>query len=119
MVDTPQTKLTKDELSVLQHTLGLNQHGRRKQDRNHFVGDSPVLRKLAADGLMEVHPHSGSELSGGSPAYFATVEGRLAAIDQSPAPPKLTRSQKRYRRFLASDIGISFGEWLKTEGLNG
>jgi hypothetical protein len=44
--------------------------------------------------------------------------GRLpAGIDvvafESPLPPKLTRSQKRYRDFLSSDCGYSFREWLQ------
>ena len=32
---------------------------------------------------------------------------------------KLTRSQKRYRRYLDSDSSLSFGEWLQNYGQRG
>lgn len=35
--------------------------------------------------------------------------------EASPRPPKLTRSQMRYQRFLDADSGVSFREWLRYE----
>lgn len=32
-------------------------------------------------------------------------------------PRKLTASQKRYKRYLDADSGLSFKEWLKTESV--
>ncbi len=32
---------------------------------------------------------------------------------ESPKPPKLTRSQIRYREFLRADSGLSFIEWIR------
>lgn len=39
--------------------------------------------------------------------------GEKAVAEQSPAPPKLSRSQKRYRAFLNADSDLTFREWLK------
>jgi hypothetical protein len=48
--------------------------------------------------------------------YFncsVTEDGKRAMLAASPNPPKLTRSQRRYREFLDADSGLSFLEWLK------
>ena len=49
------------------------------------------------------------------PYFNCTVadKGKEAVRRESPVPPTLTRSQKRYLRFLDADSGLSFGEWLK------
>jgi hypothetical protein len=51
------------------------------------------------------------------PYYNCTVTdaGKVAMLEQSPKPPKLTRSQQRYRRYLDADAGASFREWLEWE----
>ena len=46
-----------------------------------------------------------------------TDAGKEAVKRESPKPPKLTRSQKRYRAFLKADTGESFGQWLKDQQL--
>lgn len=45
--------------------------------------------------------------------FTVTDKGKTAIKELSPAPPKLTPGQKRYLRWLNSDCGLSFGEWLK------
>lgn len=42
-----------------------------------------------------------------------TDEGKAAMLRESPAPPKLTRSQQRYRDYLEADTGFSFREYLE------
>ena len=42
-----------------------------------------------------------------------TEAGIEAVRHESPTPPKLTRSQRRYREFLDADSGMSFMEWVK------
>lgn len=68
--------------------------------------------KLVALGYMETFERKYL------PYYNCTVTeaGKAAMLEQSPKPPKLTRGQKRYRRFLDADTGESFGEWLKWHG---
>lgn len=106
--------MTADQLQIMQHSLGLDQHGQGTMYRNHFCAgedDEPACRELVAMGYMRVwHPNQ-SPL----PYYNCTVteEGKRAVREQSPKPPKLTRSQRRYRAFLEADCGHSFGEWLK------
>ena len=108
-----------EQLSILQHTLGVDDHGQGNQFRNHFcIGpgttDYPHCQSLVAQGLMT--QRAGNALSGGSDVFMVTDAGKAFVREQSPKPIQLTRSQRRYRNFLASgagDIGYTFGEWLK------
>lgn len=107
-------KLTKNQLEILQHALGLDQYGQGWHWRNHFVGDEEDCRPLVAMEYMIECP--ASELTGGSPLFHVTKQGIAAVAEQSPKPPKLTRAQLRYRAFLNADTGLSFGEYLKRSG---
>ena len=106
------------KLKILQHSLGLNQYGEGRQYRNHFVtgpgsADYDDCLALVADGLMV--ERAGSEISGGYPVFCVTQKGVDFVKSHSPARPpekKLSRSQKRYRAWLASDCGLPFAEWL-------
>ncbi|MEK9505132.1 hypothetical protein [Gaopeijia maritima] len=103
-------------LQILQHALGLDQYGRGTGYRNHFVTgpgskDWDDCRALTEAGLMEMR--GGSELSGGDAVFHVTDRGRAAVRAHSPEPPRLTRSQRRYARYLAMDTGMPFGEWLR------
>lgn len=112
--------LSSRQLEVLQHSLGVDQYGQGEMYRNHFCaggGDEDTCRELVALGYMRLWPHANPE-TGETPGYpyyncSVTEAGRLAMLQQSPKPPKLTRSQQRYRRFLKADTGTSFREWLK------
>jgi hypothetical protein len=112
--------LREELLHILQHSLGLDEHGlyRGERDgyRNHFVtdgdsGDGRMCRELVALGLMV--EHASREITGGMSTFTVTDAGRDAVAEQSPSAPKLTRSQKRYQRFLIHDNGMSFREWLR------
>lgn len=115
MTDCPI--ITRAQLEILQHSLGLDEYGRGREYRNFFCaggGDEDVCRELVALGLMK--QHRTTEVY---PYYNCSVTdaGKQAVRDQSPAPPKLTRSQRRYRQFMdsgAGDCGYSFGDWLKS-----
>lgn len=109
--------LTRDQLSILQHSIGADQFGRQPQgsSRNHFVteptsDDGRVCESLVILGLM-VSCGSQGELTGGMTLYRATQLGIEAVSQFSPKPPKLTRSQRRYRDWLHADPGVSFAEW--------
>ena len=105
--------MTPEQLQILQHSLGLDQYGKGRETRNHFcagVADEPICRELVAMGYMV--QHRTTEVF----PYFncsVTDAGRQAVRNESPNPPKLTRSQKRYRQFLDADTGMSFIEYLK------
>ncbi|WP_234455823.1 hypothetical protein [Stenotrophomonas sp. S41] len=108
--------MTKDELNILQHSLGLDQHGRGDSRRNHFVTsegsvDHRHCMALFNRGLMT--RTVGFALAGGSDVFTVTGAGREAVKAYSPAPPKLTRSQQRYQQFLRYDGGVTFGEYLR------
>jgi hypothetical protein len=108
--------LTFEQLHILQHSLGLDQFGKGKSYRNHFVTDpgtpdGSVCLALCRLGLM-VDCGLG-RVFGGMHVFRVTNLGLAAVRDQSPAPPRLTRSQRRYREFLDADSGLSFGEWLR------
>ena len=107
--------LTTEQLHVLQHALGVDEYGQGKQYRNHFCAgadDEAVCRELVDMGYMETfeRPYL---------SYYncmVTEAGKAAMAAESPKPPKLTRSQVRYRLFLSHDSGMGFGEWLKVYG---
>ena len=105
--------MTPRQLETLQHALGLDQYGQGKMYRNYFCaggGDVAVCRSLVEMGYMRHHSTTAV-----FPDYNCSVTeaGKQAVRDESPPPPKLTRSQQRYRAFLHADCGYSFGEWLK------
>jgi hypothetical protein len=103
------------QLEIMQHCWGADEYGRRKKfsERNYFCAglkDEEDCRALIAIGYMREHkrtewlPYLNCS---------CTDAGVMAMNRESPAPPKLTRSQQRYRRFLSDDLDISFREWLK------
>lgn len=105
-----------EHLPILQHSLGVDKYGRGSQYRNYYVIGPECdgfadCRELVAAGLMS---DSGpcSSMSG-MHVFRVTDEGRSAMRSASPLPPKLTKSQQRYRDFLNADSGLSFIEWLK------
>ena len=105
--------MTAAQLQVLQHSLGVDQYGQGRMYRNHYVGECAECSQLVEMGFMR--QYRASELTGGDPLFRVTDEGKAAMLAESPKPPKLTRSQQRYRRWLndAADAGWSFGDWLK------
>ena len=107
--------MTSKQLEILQHSLGLDQYGQGNMYRNHFCAgedDEAVCHELVALGYMQQHPATKWL------PYFncsVTEEGKQAVRRESPKPPKLTRSQKRYQEFLDADSGMKFGEWIKAK----
>ena len=107
--------MEREQLEVLQHSLGVDQYGRGTMYRNHYVGECEACWLLASAGLMTVHP--ASELTGGDRWFRVTEEGKAAMLRESPKPPKLSRSQERYRQYLdwADDDGGTFREFLRDQ----
>ena len=105
--------MTPKQLEILQHTLGLDRYGQGTMYRNHFCAgedDEQTCKELVALGYMRQRP-----TTEWLPYFncYATEEGKQAVLRESPKPPKLTRSQKRYRAFLDADTGMTFKEWIK------
>jgi hypothetical protein len=110
------------DLQILQHALGVNQYGEGTQFRNHYVTskegpDGLVCKNLVERGLMTQREVS-RELTGGAEYFAATPSGVSYVAAQSPKPPKLTRKQMNYRRWLAANTGASFHEWLGAPSLH-
>ena len=110
--------MTPDQLHILQHSLGVDFHGRGRQYRNHFAtgpegDDFPLCRELVALGYMT---DSGPrEMAGGMHFFYVTEAGKAAMTAESSPAPKLTRSQRRYRQWLdGASNSMRFGEWLKS-----
>jgi hypothetical protein len=104
--------LTPKQLEILQHAFGVDQYGRGEMYRNHFCAggsDEAICRELVGMGYM--HNFEREWL----PYYncVVTEAGKVAMRAESPKPPKLSRSQLRYERFLDADTGESFREWLR------
>ena len=107
--------MTKDQLHILQHALGVDEYGLGEQYRNHYVGGAEECRPLVDMGYMT--EHKASEITGGDPLFTVTDKGKKAVKDESPKPPKITRSQQRmmdYRDF--SDVNdCTFREFLEIQ----
>jgi hypothetical protein len=105
--------MTPEQLHILQHTLGCDKYGLGEQYRNHYVGGVEVCRPIVALGYMkECKPRS---ISGGDPWFIVTDKGKKAVKDESPKPPKITRSQQRmidYRQF-ADAFDCTFKDFLR------
>jgi hypothetical protein len=105
-------------LHILQHSLGLDDFGQGKPYRNHFVTGpgcdnwSLCMAHVEAGRMVRHEPR---EIFGGADSYcfVVTEAGKEFVREHSPKPPKLTRSQRMYQRFLDCDSGMKFGEWLK------
>lgn len=111
--------MSESRLSILQHALGLDQYGQGRPYRSHYVagpGNSEwsLLGEMADEGLLV--NFGSSEIYGGDYCFAVTDRGRDFVRVNSPAPPKLTRSQRRYRDFLDADSGLSFYEWITSKG---
>lgn len=103
------------DLHIIQHALGVDKYGRGLQYRRHFVTgkgslDHATCMDLVARGLMV--RRDGDELTGGDDLFLVTDDGKRWMSENSPPPPKLTRSQQRYRSYLNSDSSLTFREWL-------
>jgi hypothetical protein len=105
-------------IRILQHSLGVDQYGQGSQYRNHYaVGlgcDSfDDCTQLVQSGHMI--DHGARESWGGMHHFAVTPKGIDSVALESPAPPKVSRSRARYLKFLRSDCGLTFGEWLKSK----
>lgn len=108
------------ELHILQHSLGVGDYGDKQSYRNHFVtgegcSDYQICQALVEKGLMKIRPMN-KMLTGGDDCFVVTPKGiDYVALNspQRPPEPKLTRSQKNYRDYLAADCDFSFGEWMR------
>lgn len=112
------SKLSPQQLRILQHSLGVNEYGEGNQYRNHFVTspeipDGKLCEELVSLGMMT--SQGPRALAGGMHCYNVTPQGIDAVALQSPVRPprpKLTRSQQRYRDYLESETSDSFSQWI-------
>lgn len=107
--------MTPEHLHILQHSLGLDEYGRGTMYRDHFVTgegskDHAACVELTALGFMTRRP--AVQLFGGDDIFHVTAAGKVAAVENSPAPPKVSRSKQRYSDYLESGYDMAFGDWL-------
>ena len=116
----PEGNVNAKQLHILQHSLGLTSLGKGKEYRNHFVtgvgsDDFGACCELEAAGYMR--DYGAQATMRGDHLFAVTDVGKEVVRVESPQPPKLSRSQARYRQWLNSGArdayGMSFGEWLK------
>ncbi|MER8394044.1 hypothetical protein NKH10_19330 [Mesorhizobium sp. M1340] len=105
-----------EHLDILQHSLGLDQNGRGTMHRDHFVTceggeDHAACVELVELGFMI--RHANVSIFGGGDFFRVTAAGKKAAVENSPAPPKVSRGKQRYSEYLAADSSRSFGDWLR------
>lgn len=103
-------------LHIIQHSLGCDEFGRGTMYRNHFATssgsiDHPACMEAVDRGLMACR-RKNYEPYGGMDVFAVTDEGKRWMAENSPQPPKLTRSQRRYKAYLDADCSMSFREWI-------
>lgn len=113
-------KLTPEQLHVLQHSLGVDEYGRGNRYRNRYLtdtdsSDGKIIKSLIALDFMA--SHGPQTLAGGMHYYYVTPLGERAMTEQSPKPPQLTRSQRRYRAYLELEFNHSFIDFLTDPSL--
>jgi len=119
------------QLEILQHSLGCDRFGKSNTPlsdegdgcfghyRNRYVTDPKstcgiAISELVSLGLMR--DHGPQAMAAGMHYYSVTQAGLLAMWENSPKPPKLTRSQKRFARYCeVADCFSSFRDFLKYE----
>jgi hypothetical protein len=97
------TELTRQELHILRHSLGLDDTGRGSQYRNSYVlgPDCPsfaTLKYLEARGLMT--DHGPRAVFGGMHGFTVTPAGRAIAATPDRLPRK-ERGRRIYRFWLS------------------
>jgi len=107
-------------LDILQHSLGVDQHGQGRQYRNYFCTgpgstDYDQCVALVGEGLMTMRKHPLGAAADDMDLFHVTEAGKAYVAEHSPPPPKLSRAQQRYRQYLDADTCMSFGEWLKAQ----
>lgn len=106
--------LSNNQLQVLLHTLGLNEHQNQSR-RNRFVTgqagrDYEDLLVLQGLGLMASRNAPGF-CAEGDVVFYATEEGQAFAMANLPAP-RPPQKRTRYEDFRYADICHTFGEYL-------
>ncbi len=109
-------ELTKNQFSVMSHTIGLG----KNETRNWFGADKngkdyEDLKFLETIGLAK--STKAPSWSGDKVIFCLTNEGKKVAYEEfekrKPPVKKLTRSQKRYQEYLdASDCYDSFAHFI-------
>lgn len=116
-----------EHLHILQHSLGCDQYGKseyRGRDegdgcfnyhRNRYVCDpNPDMTELVALGLMQ--DNGTLSFTGTMHFYSVTEKGLSEMLRQSPAPPKISKSKARYRRYRSvADAFENFRHFLNFE----
>lgn len=101
MIET--APLSKEDLHILRHSLGLDDTGRGKQYRNSYVlgpecPDFAKLKDLESRGLMT--DHGPRKIFGGMHGFTVTPEGRAIAATPDPLTRK-ERGRRVYRYWLS------------------
>ena len=112
--------MTPEQLHILQHALGVDRYGVSPKGctpyyRDYYIGEDKTADELVLLGYMV--KLSGNAATGGDFCYRVTDAGKKAMRDESPKPPKITRSQQRmmdYRDF-ADAFECTFKDFLKIE----
>jgi hypothetical protein len=111
---TQTPEITKHQLHLLHHTLGVTPE-RRESYRNHFVAgvghhDQSDLEALEMAGFMK-RVATPKFLDDGDVVFQVTNAGRdYALYHLPPAPPVPKKS--RYSEYLNADTGYSFADFL-------
>lgn len=111
--------MTPEQLHILQHSLGLDGHGRGNSYRNHYAAAPGCdgwddLQRLCERGLMK--DRGKISAWGDLHCFMVTRAGRSAVARLSPPPPKVKPGRQRWLDWLRvadAYYPMKFGEWIK------
>ena len=94
--------------------------------RNYYKVPACIGRRVEWNGKPGIIAEDGGQYIGvtfddDKPTcvrLFHPLEDGLEYLGMG-TPRKMTRSQRRYREWLRSDSGLTFGEWIKCGAYNG
>jgi hypothetical protein len=106
---------TKNQINILQHSLGVDQYGQGEQYRNYFAtgpdsSDFNDCTQLVALGLMKTQ--GPMKINNELHCFCVTPAGIDYVAFNSDKPPKLTKSQQRYKAYLKSGSEEGFFDFL-------
>ncbi|KAA1012987.1 hypothetical protein FVF58_09340 [Paraburkholderia panacisoli] len=103
-----------DWVEILRHTIGADQYGHIRHDRNYFITGEGGKDWLACVGLVSagyMTSRKGNAATGGDDIFFATRAGReFVQLNNEPAPEP--RKRTKADEWRDRDGCESFGEFL-------
>jgi hypothetical protein len=103
--------ITKQQLHILRHSLGLDDNGHGRSYRNYFCTGPECDSYQDCEALKEMGFMMCGQVMDKNHFYHVTLAGEGEAL-RDVVRPVLGASQRRYQKFLELDSGMTFKQFL-------